>query len=676
MPKTKSREGKRSHAQLGALLTLGLLCAPAGAADGVFELGTVTVTGAKEATAPEADETRLRQQDIARGNHDSVGQAVAVLPGVALSRTSRNEDMVYVRGFDARQVPLFVDGVPLYVPYDGYVDFARFTTFDLAEIDVAKAGASLLYGPNTLGGAINLVTRKPTRAFEGDALLGVASGAERKAALNLGTRQERWYAQLGLSTLQANSFPLPHGFVDYKKSPTDTGNYRANAARQDRRLSLKLGLTPNASDEYAFGYVRQEGEKGNPLYTGQSTNGLRYWRWPYWDKDSLYFISSTRLGADNMLKTRLYHDTYSNRIDAYQDASYAQPLVNASFPSVYEDSSSGASIELANYALQHHELRMALHLKQDRHAEHNPLSAQPESHDYRDLTTSLALEDSIALGQRWGLRLGLSHDRREAQQVYQWPTGSTSATNGLIELTHTLNDAGDQAYATASHKTRFPTIKDRYSARLGRALPNPNLRPEVANHLELGWRGAPWQGGKAQAALFYSRITDLMQDVNVPAPLGTCGQGSSVCAQAQNVGKARHMGLELSLQQALTHGWSTSLAYTYLARRNLSDPAIKLTDTPRQRLFATLDWAANATWSLHATLQAEQGRTVAFTSGKQSSYQDLAGFAVLGLQAQYQPRQGYALQFGVSNVGDKWYEYAEGYPMPGRVWYVNGRYRF
>ena len=28
--------------------------------------------------------------------------------------------------------PVFLDGIPQYVPYDGYIDFGRFTTFDLA----------------------------------------------------------------------------------------------------------------------------------------------------------------------------------------------------------------------------------------------------------------------------------------------------------------------------------------------------------------------------------------------------------------------------------------------------------------------------------------------------------------------------------------------------------------
>ena len=672
-PKAVARRGRATGVGAASVLLAFLSSAGlARAADGTFELGTVTVVGSRAEPAP-SSEAVLGKEAIERDNRDTVGAAVSLLPGMALGRNSRNEDMVYLRGFDARQVPVFVDGVPLYVPYDGYVDFARFTTFDLAEIRVAKAGASLLYGPNTLGGAINLVTRKPVRVWEGDVRLGLASGSEKKAAVNIGSNQGLWYFQLGASYLDADNFPLPKGFKDYKAQPTDTGGHRENAYRTDQRLSFKVGLTPNATDEYALGYVRQEGEKGNPVYTGQSTSGIRYWQWPYWDKDSLYFISSTRLGQNNVFKARVFHDTYKNKVEAFADGRYAQTLSNTSFPSIYNDTSTGVALELANYSLKNHELRVALHVKEDKHKDRNPLS---DAKNYRDVTTSLALEDTIALAPDWRLRAGLSHDQRDAKEVYHWPLGSTSATNGVLELTHTLDARGTEAYAVASHKTRFPTIKDRYSARLGRALPNPDLKPEVANHLELGLKGAPWAGGQGQVAVFYSRITDLMQNAIVAAPVGTCGKGSSTCEQAQNIGKARSAGLELSLQQSLGSQWAVGGAYTYLARRNLSDASVRLTDTPRHRLYAALNWTPSDAWELRTTVESEQGRTVPFAGSGRSAYRDLGGFAIVGVKATWKPRKDMALDFGVSNLGDKWYELGDGLPMPGRSWFIHGTYRF
>lgn len=659
---------------LGTLLASAMV--PAVAADGVFELGAIEVRGrtASAEDSPAAAEMSIDQRSMQRDNADTVGTAVSSLPGASLSRNSRNEDTVYVRGFDSRQVPLFVDGVPLYVPYDGYVDFARFTTFDLAEIRVAKAGASVLYGPNTLGGAINLVTRKPARALEGDVRWGVGSGDDTQAAVNLGSNQGLWYFQLGASYADANGYPLPSGFKDFKTTPTDTGKQRENAYRTDKRLSFKVGLTPNATDEYALGLVSQEGEKGNPVYTGQSTKGIKFWQWPYWDKDSVYFVSSTRLGQNNVLRTRVFHDTYKNKLEGFSNATYSTALNTTSFPSIYNDASTGVALELANYSLSQHDLRVALHVKEDKHRDSNPKSP---TKNYRDLTTSLALEDTITLAPDWRLRAGISHDQRDAKEVYDWPLGSTHATNGVLELTHMLDTRGTEAYATLSHKTRFPTIKDRYSARMGSALPNPNLKPEVANHLELGVKGSPWLGGQGQAAVFYSRIADLMQTVIVTAPAGTCGSSSStLCDQAQNIGKASSAGLELSLQQQIGKQWSVAGAYTYLSRSILSDDSKRAVDTPRHRLYAALNWTPTDTWELRTTLEAEQGRTVNFAGTGGVLYRDLGGFGMVGVKATWKARKDMALDFGVSNLGDKWYELADGLPMPGRAWYVRGTYRF
>lgn len=648
------------------LLPLAATASDSASAPPVFTLGTIDVH-AERGTSPTVAERSLDAERIQQLDRNTVGDAVSVLPGVSLARNSRNEDMVYLRGFDARQVPVFLDGIPLYVPYDGYVDFGRFTTFDLAEIQVASGGASLLYGPNILGGAINLVSRRPERALEGDVRLGVADGGERKAAVNIGGRHGDWYFQLGASILKADEFPLPKGFVDYKRVPTDTGKDRRNASRDDRRLSFKLGYTPREGDEYAIGYARQDGEKDNPVYTGTARSGIRYWRWPWWDKDSLYFIGNTRLGEYTTLRTRVYRDTYGNGLDAYTDGSYQVAMDNSSFPSIYDDRTVGGSVTLATTALPRQELQFAIHYKEDQHSERNPHSP---TKDFRDVTTSVAIEDRIALTDTSHLRVGIGHDRRDAKRVYFWPTGSTDATDAVLEYVQQL--APDQQwYASAARRTRFPTIKDRYSARMGAALPNPDLKAEHATHFEVGLRGSWWEGGQLQAAIFQSRIDDLIQNAVVASR--ECG--GSTCNQAQNIGKARHQGVELGLRQRIGDDWDLQTSYTWLRRTNLENRSVALLDSPRQRLFMAVGWQLLPQLKLQATLEAEQGRKVSYADAARP-VRDLPGYGITGVKASWRPREAWDFDLGVRNIGDKWYELADGYPMPGRTWFANANWRF
>ncbi|MBD0260867.1 MAG: TonB-dependent receptor plug domain-containing protein, partial [Cytophagales bacterium] len=254
----------------------------------VFRLGEVQVTGLRP-----GDNTRTAgYRQIEAFNRLDAGRALSLLPGVTLGGVGpRNESVVFVRGFDLRQVPVFIDGIPVYVPYDGYVDLGRFTTFDLAEINVAKGFSSVAYGPNTLGGAINLVSRRPAKPLEFDARAGLLSGSGHRLNLNVGSNLGKFYLQGGVSQLARDTYPLSRHF---KPHALEDGGGRDNAYRRDRKYSAKVGFTPRAGHEYALSYVNQQGKKGNPAYVGDDPlQRPRFWQWPYWNKESLYFISRT-----------------------------------------------------------------------------------------------------------------------------------------------------------------------------------------------------------------------------------------------------------------------------------------------------------------------------------------------------------------------------------------------
>lgn len=77
-------------------------------------------------------------------------------------------------------MPVFFDGIPTYVPYDGNLDLGRFMTSELESIEVSKGYTSLLQGPNLMGGAINLTTATPKKPFEANVSFsqGFARGAD------------------------------------------------------------------------------------------------------------------------------------------------------------------------------------------------------------------------------------------------------------------------------------------------------------------------------------------------------------------------------------------------------------------------------------------------------------------------------------------------------------------
>jgi len=124
----------------------------------VFDMGQIDVVGSSQEGQPVVGGSVLSSEQIWMFDRKSLDQAVNVVPGVISTIDAngrRNESNIYVRGFDRWQVPLMVDGVRIYMPADNRLDFARFLTADISEVQIQKGYASVLDGPGAMGGAIN-----------------------------------------------------------------------------------------------------------------------------------------------------------------------------------------------------------------------------------------------------------------------------------------------------------------------------------------------------------------------------------------------------------------------------------------------------------------------------------------------------------------------------------------
>ncbi|MEW9898410.1 TonB-dependent receptor [Chitinivorax sp. PXF-14] len=657
---TFPRQRALAHAVLLACASLGLASnAAAEDSDATNDLGTIVVTGSRIVNRSTLHQDQaasvVTRRDFQTFNRDTVADALNLLPGVMIATNGRNEKTINVRGYDSRQMPIFVDGIPLYVPYDGYVDLGRFRTADLSAIQVAKGMSSMMYGPNAMGGAINLLTRKPTKPFEGDVRAGVGSGQLRTGSVNLGTRQDNWYLQAGADYESQDFFKLSG---DFQPTAVEDGGHRLNSDHLDIKKSVKLGWLPREGDEYALGYVYQHGAKGQPPVT-DPTQSPRYWRWPYWDKESVYLLSTTRLTGNEAIKLRVYHDTYANAVINYKDASYSQVqakvLNTTTGESYYDDSSNGASAELSSDRLQGHTLKALLYVKRDTHRESD---GQNSGATFRDDIHSFALEDRYALGEATQLVAGLSRDTLKPTEsgIYQLPSAK-SLNNAQLGLYQDI--AAGRVYASIAGKSRLPTLKDRYSLRMGSTIENPDLQPERSRNYEIGFQGEPWANGSVDAAVFYSDIRDLIQMVSNVQP----GRG-----QMQNVGHVVARGLELGLRQRVGQDTTLGGSYTLLSRDNRSS-SDRLTGTPRNKLTGYADWGFLPGWHAVWFTQYESSRW-------SSNTVELGSYATSDLKLAWSPIKAVTVEAGASNLFDRNYQLVDGYPSPGRGWFVNGQYRF
>ena len=631
----------------------------------VFMLGEVIVTNHQNKDTL----NRVTSKTMVSQNKMDVSRALNMLPGITLTSSGpRNESMVSVRGFDLRQVPVYMDGIPVYVPYDGYVDLARFTTFDLAAIDVSKGFSSVLYGPNSLGGAINLVSRKPSQKLEYDGSLGMINENGYKGNINIGSNIGKFYFQGGFSYLDRNSTRMSSNFVP---TANENGGQRDNSYRTDQKISFKIGWTPTEKSEYAIGYINQQGEKGNPVYTGSDPlNSLllkpRYWQWPNWDKESFYFISNSNFDDKNSLKTRLYFDRFKNTLDSYDDATYTKQTKPYAFESIYNDYTYGGNLEYNTKFIPKNDLKIAFHFKEDVHRENN--LGEPVRH-FIDNTVLVGIEDIYKVTPKFTVIPGVSYNIRkntEAEDynsttkvISDYPSaGASDAFNAQIGFFYQLNEA-QKLGATVSQKTRFATIKDRYSYRMGTAIPNPDLKPEKAVNYELNYTAGLFNKVTFQTALFYSKLSDAILNVSNVQP------GKS---QMQNFGEAEYLGVEAQINYEILSNLSLNVNYTYIERNNITNPNIHFTDVPNTKVMGTLEYKPIKILRLIANSEFNSSR---FSTSYGARVPD---YTLLNFYASGKIAKNFSIDAGINNIFDKNYSLVEGYPEEGRNFFVTLRF--
>lgn len=636
-----------------------------------FELGKIEVIGKKEGSFTSESIGILDSTE--NSSKTKITDVLTEISGVNIQNSgARNEQMVMVRGFDAKHVPLYIDGIPIAVPYDGYVDFSRFLISDLSEIEVSKGFASPLLGANTFAGAINMVTKRPQKELEAEAKAGFFGQNGWLSSLNLATNQQKYYVQLGLSKTKRDSYELSDAF-NATIYNTATGivqpeGKRINSYFEDTKLNLKVAFTPNATDEYAFNYIKQWADKGVPPYVGAIANGTaRFWQWDWWNKESFYFISKTAFGDGNYIKARAFYDIFKNSLLMYTDKTYSTLGVGGNAPSFYDDDTKGASVEAFFKLAAQNSIAVAAHYKVDTHKEH---TVNMPTYKMQDEIVSYGAEYKHKIFANTDLKLGASYDIEQVKRAddSNYPTstaqkemkhGNADSFNPMLSLESKI--AKDTTiFGGVSQKSRIPSIKDRYSYRFATFIANPNLDAERTTNYEVGVK-QKFGSQTLKANAFYMNIDDYIQEVrNV----------SGTKSQLQNVGTIVSRGVELDYSAMPTDELFVSANATVQAINNEND-SIKVTDVPNTMANLSVRYAPAKWFSWTNSVKFESGRYSSSTGSVRTD-----AFALVNTGVGFEINKYAKLEAGVDNLLDKNYALSYGFPEEGRKYWANIKLRY
>jgi iron complex outermembrane receptor protein len=680
---------------------------------GVFNLGEieqVTITGSPLAAT--INESTVSGEEAFKFNALTVDRALDLAAGAASGATGgpRNERLFFVRGFDRFESPLYVDGIRVYLPQDNRLDLGFFPTSNLAEIQIEKGYVSVLDGPGALGGAVNLVTRKPTQPIEYDARGGVTlAGDGQYEGFNtsalVGGATDTQYWQVSGADTKLDQWRLPDSFSGSASQPA---GWRLRSGTDDYSTNLKYGWRPNSTDEYSLSYTGDWGKKQATFSVTDPVATQKDWQWPYWNVQSLYFLSNTAIGDTAYVKTKLYYNSFRNGLYSFDNANEDTQTTSKAFDSYYSDSSYGGSIELGNNFGDRDTVKGAFFYRRDTHIQWQKIFAPvfTEPHQTSDEDTySIAAENRLHVLPNLDFVAGASYDWRDLLQAQSYidPTAKTpgvfvnfplangQSPNGQGALIYNYSDSG-HIYADVSDRSRFPTLFERFSTRFGSSLSNPNLKAERAINYEVGGGDTLFGNTHIDVAVYASQVTGLLENVpiifcdttstapkNCNGPNGVPGTQTAV-NQTQNVGNGWYFGYDLSADAVILPDLQAGVRFSYIDRnldaQNPANPPLPanfhLTGEPFAQGFVYVSWAVTTQLTVTPNLQAASDRWGTSLGG---GYAKAGSFVSLNLEADYGVTENLILQAGAKNLLDQNYQLVPGFPSEGRSFFLNLRFR-
>jgi outer membrane receptor protein involved in Fe transport len=493
----------------------------------------ILVVGKAPKDIPLATVSTIVASDIEKQKPRDLSDVLKFIPGSMVTFGDKDTYNLKLRGISSNRIALFVDGVPVYEPYFSTFDLKTVSAGGIDTVQVTKGPSSVLYGPNTLGGVVNVITKRPT---ERPALsLSGSYGDDDTKSLGLDT-------SYGWKRFAVSANALYQGSAGfYYPDPEGGRTLRTNSDFERLNLNAKLYYTPSSSTEIMVNGGLYQSQYGMPA--ALFTQRARYWRFPKWDRSTFNAGGFTSLGGQATLRFRAFSVHYVNTLDWFADPA----MTELDSSSTYDNSVYGG-FALADIPTgKMNAVKTSLLYQKDVARIQDDVGLPWDRFDQG--TVSAGIEDHFSLTDKWKVIGGLSLDYIDKYT----PGEHNTSLNPLVGLKFTPTEALD-FHVSFARKSRFPSMRSLYSSSSG----NPDLLSESGTSFELAttWSGPLY----VTASVFFNRFKNFIDTVRLPD--GT--------RRYFNVGRAHINGFEVQVQKAVT--WlAGTVNYTYLDHRNDAD---------------------------------------------------------------------------------------------------------
>ena len=448
-------------------------------------LEPTTVRGERGGTVVAGASVTVVKLDSSRGIvSPNLAELMRSIPTMLVRTNSRGEVELSVRGSESRQVGIMMNGMPLSPGWDGRADPSLIPLTAISRVSYVRSTASVLGGPNTLGGIIDLSFDDP-----------LAPGLQPMMALGTDHTGARRFSTTVAATRPGDgsslTWRLGGGIRQYD------GLVRADGVSDPSGGEPDLRTNTDLRQHDLLGSVSWRATNGagvSAMVTGYSARrgvapelhiaGPRYWRYPAQSRG----LAQLRL-ASPRLNSAFGTTEFEAGGGVLKGITHILTYADASYSPATGSEDGDEQVNTARFQATHTlpggaQVRAAVTGNNIMYDE--TLGTNPASH-YRQDLLSAGIETSFLAGQQTLVSGGVVVDRAVTLFAGGRPTlGAKGLTGWRVGATRQLTPFS-RIHASASSRGRFPALRELYSGALNRFEPNPDLKPERLLATEVGY---------------------------------------------------------------------------------------------------------------------------------------------------------------------------------------------
>ncbi len=486
-------------------------------------------------------------EDFKTYQYSTIDDAFRNIPGVGVQKSGGYGKLstMTIRGANANQVLILVDGVRVSSPTLGQTDLSDISPDLIERIEVIRGGQSTLYGADAIGGVVNIITKKGTGPFAATLENMGGNYDTLRNRLSIGGTYKIFNYSLSGSHLESNGqfqndnaninavsgrigvslpFDSSLSFV-YRYNKTDTGVPVKSVFPPPQ--PIVPFINPNAKQQTETTVMSLEG-KTRPV--------------EWWESRARISRYTNNQGFQDPVDPGFDFDVpFRSQVDVERREA---EWLNSFFIGKWSTTTLG-------FGYRHEEGDNKGVFRTARSVPSVMFEQQLRFLDRLFITGGFRIEDDSVFGQ---------------------------ATTGQGSVAFVIKETGTRLRGSAGTGFRAPTFNDLFFPDFG----NPNLLPERSQTWDAGFDQSLWQNRVRLKFTWFA--THFRDAITCCVVLPTAPFGGPV-----NAGKARSKGVESSAEVDILPSLVASFTYTYTDTDNLQTNR-PLARIPRHSGSAGLTW--------------------------------------------------------------------------------------